>query len=68
MEKKFYYMMSILSSYLFLSLCISPFLYAHEEHKLDERKPVCLKEYPTDPVQFNANVSLYVKQIIDKHG
>ena len=41
---------------------------AHEESHLDERRPVCLKEYPTDPARFNDHVRPYVKEIIRAHG
>jgi len=41
---------------------------AHEQTKLDERKPVCLKAYPTDPAQFNEFVGPYVTEIINRHG
>jgi len=47
---------------------VSSNVLAHEQHKLDEREPVCLKEYPTDPSLFNENVSPYVKRIIERHG
>ena len=40
---------------------------AHEFH-LDHRNPVCLKEYPTNPVLFKDHVKPYVKKIIEKHG
>lgn len=41
---------------------------AHEEKPLDERNPVCLKQYPTDPGLFNENVGPYVRRIIEVHG
>ncbi|MBW1728036.1 MAG: formylmethanofuran dehydrogenase subunit E family protein [Deltaproteobacteria bacterium] len=60
---------SLISGVILLSLmCYSPNLYAHEKHHLDPRKPVCLKKYPTDPVQFNAIVQPYVNKIIQAHG
>ena len=43
-------------------------LVAHEKGDLDERWPVCLKEYPTDPVLFNDNLKPYVDKIIKAHG
>ena len=45
-----------------------PFANAHEGKDLYERKPVCLKEYPTDPGLFNENVRPYVSKIIERHG
>ncbi|MGD9033072.1 MAG: formylmethanofuran dehydrogenase subunit E family protein [Desulfobacteraceae bacterium] len=53
---------------LFVSVCLVSKLSAHEQAQLDERKPVCLKAYPTDPDQFNEFVSPYVTQIIQRHG
>ena len=55
---------------LCLSLCLVSYsnLYAHDPQALDERQPVCLKEYPTDPSLFNDIVRPHVKQIIEKHG
>jgi pyrimidine-specific ribonucleoside hydrolase len=41
---------------------------AHEPNNLDERSPVCLKSYPTDPAQFKDFVTPFVTQIIEKHG
>jgi len=40
---------------------------AHEAH-VDQREPVCLKEYPTNPSLFKEHVRPYVKKIIEKHG
>ena len=40
---------------------------AHEAH-IDQREPVCLKEYPTNPSLFKEYVRPYVKKIIEKHG
>ena len=51
-----------------MSLCFINNLGAHEAQKLDERKPVCLKEYPTDPSLFNELVRPYVLKIIERHG
>lgn len=48
--------------------CLAPTLRAHEEKSIDERRPVCLKEYPKDPALFNDNVRPYVKRIIEAHG
>ena len=53
---------------LFVSLSLISKANADERSHLDERKPVCLKAYPTDPDQFNAFVRPYVTQIIQKHG
>lgn len=53
---------------LFVSVCLVSKVSAHEQTRLDERKPVCLKEYPTDPAQFNELVRPYVTQIIQRHG
>jgi len=58
----------IMSSIIFLSLCFVPNLEAHEQYQLDQRKPVCLKEYPTDPSLFNDIVGPYVDRIIKAHG
>ncbi len=58
----------VLGSILLLSLCLLPKVSAHEQTKLDERKPVCLKAYPTDPAQFNEFVGPYVTEIINRHG
>ena len=52
----------IFALFVFLSL------FAHNTQELDERIPVCLKEYPVDPVMFNDNVSPFVQKIIKKHG
>ncbi|MFC1821439.1 formylmethanofuran dehydrogenase subunit E family protein [Thermodesulfobacteriota bacterium] len=43
-------------------------LNAHEPHELDKRDPVCLKEYPTDPMLFNELVRPYVAKIIKRYG
>jgi pyrimidine-specific ribonucleoside hydrolase len=51
-----------------LPLHLTTFLSADEHQKLDHRKPVCLKEYPTDPSLFNENVRPYVEKIIERHG
>ena len=40
---------------------------AHEAH-LDQREPVCLKQYPTDPSLFKNHVRTHVKRIIERHG
>ena len=53
---------------LFVSVCLVSKLSAHEQTRLDERKSVCLKAYPTDPAQFKEFVSPYVTQIIQRHG
>ena len=53
---------------LFLFVFAPSDLIAHEPQKLDERKPVCLKEYPTDPALFNELVRPYVGKIIERHG
>ena len=68
MAKKDYYLSSAVGLGLFLFLCVFSNTYAHEQHKLDEREPVCLKQYPTDPSLFNKNVSPYVNRIIERHG
>ena len=52
----------------FVSLSLLSKVSADERFHLDERKPVCLKEYPTDPDQFNTFVRPYVTQIIQTHG
>ena len=36
--------------------------------RLDQREPVCLKEYPSDPSLFKEYVRPYVKKIIERHG
>ena len=51
-----------------LPLHLTTFLCADEHQKLDQRRPVCLKEYPTDPSLFNENVRPYVTKIIERHG
>ena len=48
--------------------CMRSELYAHEPKGLDERIPVCLKTYPTDPALFNALVAPHVVKIIERHG
>ena len=56
-------------SFIFLfSYLGGPFAHAHEGKELDERKPVCLSEYPTDPALFNENVRPLVSKIIERHG
>ena len=66
MERRFFYLTPVFALIIVLSFFLN--LYAHEVHELDERRPVCLKEYPTDPSLFNRNVSPYVNAIIEKHG
>lgn len=58
----------IFSFFLIFSIIEVPSSNAHEGKDLDERKPVCLKEYPTDPALFNENVRPYVSKIIERHG
>jgi len=58
----------IFSFFLIFSIMEVPSSNAHEGKDLDERKPVCLKEYPTDPALFNENVRPYVSKIIERHG
>ena len=41
---------------------------AHTKSELEPRPTVCLKEFPTDPSQFNDLVKPYVMEIIEKHG
>lgn len=41
---------------------------AHTISELEPRETVCLKEFPTDPSQFNDLVKPYVKEIIERHG
>ena len=53
---------------LVFSLWLPSQVNAHEHGFLDEREPVCLKEYPTDPSLFNEIVSPYVGRIINAHG
>ncbi len=53
---------------LWFTLGFLPNVTAHRHYRLDERTPVCLKEYPTDPSLFNDNVRPYVKSIIETHG
>ena len=50
------------------TLCLAPFVGAHAHSEIEPRPPVCLKEFPTDPSQFNELVRPYVKQIIERHG
>jgi len=52
----------------FLPLSLLSRVSAHEQTQPDERHPVCLKAYPTDPAQFNKFVRPYVTQIIQRHG
>jgi len=66
MGKIFLYLSPVFT--FFIALNFFSNLYAHEVHELDERRPVCLKEYPTDPSLFNENVSPYVSAIIKRHG
>ena len=56
------------SFFFILSIIEVPSSNAHEGKDLYERKPVCLKEYPTDPALFNENVRPYVSKIIERHG
>jgi len=62
----------IVTAILGLGFCLHLFclssLSAHELHRLDQRNPVCLKEYPTDPMQFNEMVRPFVRKIIEAHG
>ena len=53
---------------LFFILSFITGLDAHEQYHLDKRNPVCLKEYPRDPMLFNEIVMPYVDRIIDTHG
>ena len=53
---------------LVLSFCLVSHAGAHQEEGYDEREPVCLREYPTDPLLFNEIVSPYVGRIIKAHG
>ena len=50
------------------TLCLAPFVGAHVHSEIEPRPPVCLKEFPTDPSQFNELVRPYVKEIIERHG
>ena len=50
------------------TLCLAPFVGAHVHSEIEPRPPVCLKEFPTDPSQFNDLVRPYVKKIIGRHG
>ncbi len=50
------------------TLCLAPFVGAHVHSEIEPRPPVCLKEFPTDPSQFNDLVRPYVKEIIERHG
>jgi pyrimidine-specific ribonucleoside hydrolase len=58
----------ILGFIAFLSLLSLSEVRAHERTQPDERNPVCLKAYPTDPTQFKAFIRPYVGQIIQRHG
>ncbi len=49
-------------------LSLVPCVSAHIESELEPRPTVCLKEFPTDPSQFNELVRPYVKEIIERHG
>ena len=40
---------------------------AHENH-FNQREPVCLQDYPTDPSFFKDHVRPYVSRIIERHG
>jgi len=66
--------MLLRGSTLLLAICLVctvwlvPSLRAHIESEIEPRPPVCLKEFPTDPSQFNDLVRPYVKQIIERHG
>jgi pyrimidine-specific ribonucleoside hydrolase len=57
---------------LVLLLIVCPFYEAsadeRHDHELLGRKPVCLKDYPTDPALFNDIVRPYVHKIIERHG
>lgn len=53
---------------LFIILCIFHNSSAHEGYHLDQRSPVCLKMYPTNPLLFNEIVKPYVSEIIQTHG
>ena len=50
-----------------LALCVFSISSAHITG-WDEREPVCLKEYPTDPSLFKEHVRPYVSKIIERHG
>ena len=58
----------ILGFIAFLSLFSLSKGNAHEQTQPDERHPVCLNAYPTDPAQFKTFVRPYVSQIIQRHG
>ena len=66
--------MLLRGSTLLLAICLVcavwlvPGIRAHTESEIEPRPPVCLKEFPTDPSQFNELVRPYVKQIIERHG
>ena len=57
---------------LVLLLIVCPFYEASADERHDHeplgRKPVCLKDYPTDPALFNDIVRPYVDKIIERHG
>jgi pyrimidine-specific ribonucleoside hydrolase len=50
------------------TLSLLPLARAHTKSELEPRPTVCLKEFPTDPSQFNDLVKPYVKKIIERHG
>ena len=50
------------------TLCLPPCVRAHIVSEIEPRPPVCLKEFPTDPSQFNELVRPYVREIIERHG
>lgn len=58
----------LLAICLVWSVCLVPRIKAHIESEIEPRPPVCLKEFPTDPSQFNELVRPYVKEIIERHG
>jgi pyrimidine-specific ribonucleoside hydrolase len=58
----------ILGFITFLSVSYLSKVSAHEQTQPDERHPVCLKAYPTDPAQFKEFVRPHVSQIIQRHG
>ncbi|MFC1534283.1 formylmethanofuran dehydrogenase subunit E family protein [Thermodesulfobacteriota bacterium] len=68
MDQKFFSILLSLGIVLSTLFLFIPDLVAHEGPHLDQRKPVCLKEYPVDPSMFNGIVRPYVNQIIKKHG
>ena len=59
----------VLSSVVVAFLIVGFFSFssAHEA-LIDQREPVCLKEYPSDPSLFKEYVRPYVKKIIERHG